>query len=124
MNKDLNYYLNLNWRYIIETAKDENNKTYYIISVEELPGVMTDAYSVNEAMELIRDAMIGTFKLYLKHGEEIPKPIDEEKFKGKISYRTTPKRHYLISQEAKKHKLSLSEILDTFVDKGVLNKRN
>lgn len=32
--KDLNYYLNLPWTYIIQTSQDKKNKTFYIISVD------------------------------------------------------------------------------------------
>ncbi len=118
----LNSYLDLNWHYSIETAKDNKNKTYYIVYVDELPGVATDAYSIPEAMELIKDAMLGVFKLYIKHGEEIPVPINEKQFKGNIAYRTTPSRHCKIAQEAKRPKISLSEALDTFVDNGIGNR--
>src|SRR5688572_17205034 len=98
--KDINYYLALPWSYTIETGRDENDQHIYIISVNELPGVCTDAPTIQEAMELIKDAMKGAFKLYMKQGEEIPEPIDEEQFKGNIAYRTSSKRHYLLAKEA------------------------
>ena len=74
-NNDLNYYLNLNWTYTVETSHDEIDNKIYIVCVNELPGVCTDAHSLEEAFNLIKEAMIGAFKLYLKHGEEIPVPI-------------------------------------------------
>ena len=48
--------------------------------------------------------------------EEIPEPVDETKYKGNISYRTTGKRHYLIAKEAQKRGLSLSEAIDNCID--------
>lgn len=78
-NRQLEEYLDLNWHHSVETARDSDNKIYYIVHVDELPGVSTDAYSITEAMELIKDAMLGALKLYLKQGEDIPIPVDEEK---------------------------------------------
>jgi predicted RNase H-like HicB family nuclease len=119
--KDINYYLNLPWTYTIETTK-EDNQLLYIVHVNELPGIATDAPSLEEAMELIKEAMRGAFKLYLKQGDEIPEPVDKDKFKGNIAYRTTSSRHYKLFKEAQKHKQSLSEFIDKCIDTA-LSKR-
>lgn len=86
--KDINYYLNLPWTYTIETTQ-ETGQLLYIVHVNELPGISTDAPTLEEAMEHIKEAMAGAFKLYLKHGDEIPEPINPNKFKGNIAYRTS-----------------------------------
>ena len=121
IKKDLHYYLNLPWTFTVEQSQDENAHKIYIICVNELPGVCTDAPTIQEAVELIKDAMIGAFKLYMKHGDPIPEPIREENFKGKISYRTSSKRHYLIAKEAAKRHISLSQAIDSLID-TVLNR--
>jgi predicted RNase H-like HicB family nuclease len=113
--KDINYYLNLPWTYTIETTR-ENGELLYIVHVNELPGIATDAPTLEEAMELIKEAMKGTFKLYLKHGDEIPEPVNPTKFKGNIAYRTSSTRHYKLFKEAQKHNQSLSEFIDQCVD--------
>ncbi len=119
--KTLQYYLNLPWSYTIETARDEG-KTLYIISVNELPGICTDAPTINEAMNLIKEAMKATFELYMENNEEIPEPIDEEKYKGNVAYRTTSRRHYLIAREARRKKASLSVIIDECIDNSLRKK--
>lgn len=119
--KDIKYYLNLPWTYTVETGHDENNNFIYIIHVNELPGVCTDAPTINEAMEQIKEVMTATFKLYIKQGDPIPEPIDEEQFKGNIAYRTSSKRHFLIAKEAQKKNASLSKTIDDIIDK-TLNK--
>lgn len=73
--KNINYYLNMPWTYTIQASHDEKNRPLYTVCVNELPGVCTDAYSIEEGMQLIKDAMIGTFTLYMKQGEEIPEPV-------------------------------------------------
>jgi predicted HicB family RNase H-like nuclease len=58
----------------------------------------------------------------MENGEDIPEPVKEKNFKGNISYRTTSKRHYLISKEAQKRELSLSQLIDNLVDGAFANK--
>lgn len=65
----------------------------------------------------IKDAMKGAFELYLENNEEIPEPVDQDAYKGKIAYRTTSKRHSLIAREALVKHASLSSIIDECIDK-------
>lgn len=113
--KDITYYLNLPWTYTVETTR-ETGELLYIVHVNELPGIATDAPSLQEAMELIKEAMKGAFKLYLKHGDEIPEPVNPDKFKGNIAYRTSSVRHYKLFKEAQKHNQSLSQFIDQCID--------
>ena len=117
--KNIQHYLDLPWTYAIEQAKDEKNKKIFIVRVNELPGVSTDAHTIEEAMENIQEAMSLTFELYMESGEEIPVPIDEKQYKGNIAYRTSPRRHYDIAKAAQKRNLSLSSIIDTLVDSAL-----
>lgn len=73
--KDLEFYLNLPWTYTIEMDKDNEGNRIYIASVNELPGIKTDALTIDEAMESIKEAMLAAFELYLELGKEIPIPI-------------------------------------------------
>ena len=116
--KTLSYYLNLPWSYMIE-QETYNRKAYYIIRVNELPGVCTDAESIEEGMEAIKKVIKASIKLYLKQGDPIPEPIDKKKFKGNISYRTSAERHYLLSKIALHEQKSLSKTLDLLVDKNL-----
>ena len=120
--KNFNYYLSLPWTYTIEQSRDENNNKIYVVRVNELPGICTDATSLDKAMKLIKEPMQAAFEFYMENGEDIPEPIKEEDFKGNISYRTTSKRHYLISKEAQKKELSLSQVIDKLVDATLVHK--
>ena len=114
--KTLDYYLNLPWTYTIEQALDEHDKKIYVIRVNELPGAVTDAPTVEKAMKLIKEVMMISFEMYMESGDEIPEPIDESKYKGNIAYRTDSRRHYLIAREAQKKKQSLSQVIDSLID--------
>ena len=50
--KTLNYYLHLKWSYTIE-QETHNRKSYYVIRVNELPGVCSDAETIEEGMKSI-----------------------------------------------------------------------
>jgi predicted RNase H-like HicB family nuclease len=116
--KDIKYYMSLNWSYTIE-QETHKGKHYYIIRVNELPGVCTDATTIEEGMREIKDAIEGAVRLYLKHKEPIPEPIKKEQFKGQIAYRTTSERHYHIAKAAKAMHKSISKTIDELIDAGL-----
>lgn len=113
--KDVKYYLNLKWTYLIEQESD-NGKGYYIIYVNELPGVCTNAATIEKGMKDIKKVIKAAIELYLKQGDPIPEPIDKKKFKGNIAYRTSSEKHYRLAKLAKAKHQSLSKTLDTLVD--------
>ena len=116
--KDVKYYMSLNWSYTIE--QDTHKGThYYIIRVNELPGVCTDATTIEEGMREIRDAIEGAIRLYLKNKEPIPEPINKEQFKGQIAYRTSSQRHYRVAKAARTMHKSISKTIDDLVDAGL-----
>ena len=116
--KDFNYYMRLKWTYTIE-QDSHNGKDFYLIRVNELPGICTDADSVEEAMKAIKEPMKAAIKLYITNGEEIPEPIKEEDYPGKIAYRTSSRRHCKLAKEARRRKKSLSKLLDELIDQSL-----
>jgi len=116
--KDLRYYLGLNWSYTIEQSTHKGRK-FYIIRVNELPGVCTDAKTIEEGMKEIQDSIAATIELYLEHGDPIPEPIVKEKFKGNIAYRTTRDRHYHLAKLAQQNHMSMNKTLDMIFDAGM-----
>lgn len=115
LKKDIAYYMNLPWTYTIETDIDKKGKKFFVVKVNELHGVSSDGLSMVEALDSIKEAMILAFEMDLEAENEIPEPIDEEKYQGNISYRTTPRIHYFIAQEAQKRGQSLSRVIDSFI---------
>lgn len=116
--KDLRYYMNLNWSFTIE-QETHKNKHYYIIRVNELPGVCTDAETIEEGVKEIKEAIEGAIRLYIKNKEPIPEPIKKEQFKGNIAYRTTSQRHFYVAKAAKEMHKSISKTLDELIDAGL-----
>lgn len=116
--KEINRYINLNWSYTIE-QETEKGKHFYIIRVNELPGICTDAETIEEGMKNIREAIEAAIILYLEQGKPIPEPIKKEEYKGNIAYRTTSERHYYIAKIAKQMHKSISKTLDEVIDAGM-----
>lgn len=114
--KSLAYYMNLPWTYKVEQSIDNAKNKIYIVRVNELPGICTGATALVEAMELIKEPMHAALEFYIENNEDIPEPIKEEDFKGNIAYRTTSRRHFLISKEAQKREQSLSQVIGSLVD--------
>lgn len=81
--------------------------------------MVTDAPTIPEAIDLIKEAMSLSFKMSIDACDGIPEPITEKDFAGNIAYRTTSERHYLIAREARKRNMSLSQVIDTLIDKAV-----
>ena len=118
IKKDLKYYLGLNWSYTIEQDFHKGKK-FYIIRVNELPGVCTDASTIEKGMKNIQDAIAATIELYLEQGDIIPEPVNKEKFKGNIAYRTTSERHYYLAKLAQQNHISMNKALDMVFDAGI-----
>jgi len=116
--KQISHYLSLPWSYTIEQEVDQG-KHYFIIRVNELPGICTDAETIEEGMELIKEAIEGAIILYLKNGETVPEPIKRKDYKGNIAYRTTSERHYYVAKLANTTHKSISKTIDDLIDTGL-----
>jgi len=116
--KNLDYYLGLKWTFTIEQESHEG-QGYYVISVNELPGVCTDAETIEEGVTTIQEAIGAAIKLYLKQGDPIPEPVNKKKFRGNIAYRTSPERHCMVAKLANQKHKSLSRTLDILIDAGL-----
>jgi len=44
----------------------------YIVTVPMLPGLVTEGETIEEAREMVKDAIRGYLESLIKHGEEIP----------------------------------------------------
>lgn len=49
----------------------------FTVTVPKLPGVVTEGDSFEEAMEMVRDAVVGYIRILREQGEEIPEPDDK-----------------------------------------------
>lgn len=118
MKKSKQYYLSLPWTYTIETVLDKK-RSYYIIRVNELPGICTDAKNIEKGMKNIQEAILCAVDVYKDKEEPFPEPVNKEEFSGKITYRTNSERHYRLVRASKFLKMSLSKTIDLLIDDGL-----
>lgn len=116
--KDLSYYLNLPWTYTIENEAHKG-KSYYIIRVNELPGICTHNEDLNEGMADIKELIACAVEIYQEKDEPVPEPVNRTQYKGRILYRSGSERHYLLAKAAKLQHRSISGLLDSIVDNSL-----
>ena len=85
--RELTFYLSLRYPVTIHTDPDGG----YVAEIEELPGCMTQAETIDEAFRAIEDAKQLWIKTAYDDGQDIPLPRDMEKYPGKFLVRI-PKR--------------------------------
>lgn len=78
MNKDLDYYLNLDWTLIEGTDLDFNGNPYYYIEIKEIPSFAFCAKTIEKARENYKHQLKLQLMLMLEDGDEIPEPGDDE----------------------------------------------
>ncbi len=76
MEKDLDYYLNLNWTLIEGQDLDFDGNPYYYIEIKEIPSFTFYAKTLTRARENYKRQLRLTLMVMLEIGEEIPEPLD------------------------------------------------
>ncbi|MFW6118061.1 MAG: LuxR C-terminal-related transcriptional regulator [Chloroflexota bacterium] len=113
--RDLEFYLNL--RYPITIHPDPDGG--YVAEIEELPGCMTQAETLDEAFEAIEDArqvwIQGTYEM----GQDIPLPQDMEEYSGKFMVRIPRSLHRNLVRAAKREGVSLNQYIASLLAAGV-----
>jgi len=78
MNKDLDYYLNLDWTLIEGTDLDFNGNPYHYIEIKEIPSFAFCAKTIEKARENYKHQLKLQLMLMLEDGDKIPEPGEDE----------------------------------------------
>lgn len=113
--KDLKFYLNL--RYPITIHPDPDGG--YVAEIEELPGCMTQAETIDEAFKAIEDARQVWIKGTYEMGQDIPLPRDMEEYSGKFMVRIPQSLHRNLVRAAKREGVSLNQYVTSLLAAGV-----
>jgi len=81
LKKEVQKYMKL--PYTIKLIPEEDG-TYYV-AVDELPGCASMGDTVEEALEMIKDAMEGWLESNIDRGLEIPLPNVMREYRGRIN---------------------------------------
>ena len=113
--KNLDYYLNLPYTYIIEWSDVDR---CFLGSIVELERNMTCGQTREEVLTNLKEALASYVATSLGNNMEIPEPLKIDDFKGNITYRTSKERHYKLAKQAKLYGKSIN----TFIDEAINEK--
>lgn len=111
-NKDLKYYLELNYPSQITKIDDEDGGGF-LIEVPMLKGCMSDGETVEEAYNNLEDAKKEWFSYMLENNLEIPEPTKVIDYSGKFMVRIPKTLHKIITEQSKREGLSLNQYVST-----------
>ncbi len=104
------HYLSLPYRVELIPDPEEGG---YVVSVPDLPGCISQGDTVEEAMEMIRDAQRGWLTVALEHGDPIPTPRAPDGYSGKFNVRVPRRLHRALSEAAEAEGVSLNLFVAT-----------
>lgn len=124
MDKDIKYYMNLN--YAVEIRKlTEDQGGGYNASIPQLGRYtfQADGESVEEVLnnlEIIKEEL---FELFLSRGTKIPEPIVEsnEEYSGKFLMRVPKNLHRMLSLSAKQNGTSLNQYVQFLLTSATIS---
>lgn len=77
-NKDLDYYLNLNWTLIEGEDLDFDGNPYHYIEIKEIPSFVFCAKTIEKARENYKRQLKLTLMVMLENGDHIIEPGENE----------------------------------------------
>jgi antitoxin HicB len=122
--KDLEYYLALNYPYTIE-EEEEDGKKVYVVEIPDLPGCGAQGTTLEEARRNLEEAKAIWIEESWKRKLTIPEPSKE--FSGRILLRIPPTLHGQLNKHARQAGLSLNQfirnLLETKLDLSKISER-
>ena len=78
VNKDIDYYLNLDWTLIEGEDLDFEGNPYHYIEIKEIPSFVFCAKTIEKARENYKRQLKLTLMVMLESGEHIVEPGEED----------------------------------------------
>jgi antitoxin HicB len=110
MEKNLKYYLELNYPVTITKDIDER-KTIYVAEVPDLPGCGAQGETIEESLKNLENAKKLWLEVSIEKNLPINEPFAEDEFSGKILVRIPAKLHMILSSRAKNEEISLNQFI-------------
>lgn len=112
--KDLEYYTKLPYRVVLYPAEEGG----YVVEIPDLAGCLSQGETVEEAMEMIRDAKKCWIETCMELGRPIPEPTSEE-YSGKLNIRIPKSLHRVLAEKAKEERVSLNQYINYQLARGI-----
>lgn len=122
--KDLEYYLNLNYPYTIEEEEEDGEKVY-VAEIPDLPGCGAQGNTLEEARKNLEKAKEIWIEESWNRKLSIPEPSRD--YSGRILLRISPVLHGQLNKHARQAGLSLNQfirnLLETRLDLSKISER-
>lgn len=112
-------YLNASYPYIVYPAEEGG----YVGEIEELPGCMTQAETLEELAERIENARRAWIELACENGMEIPLPRLEQEYSGRFVIRLPKYLHRQLAERAEREGVSLNQFAVTLLSSAASSYR-
>jgi len=113
--KDLNYYMNLKYPFIIEQDDDGS----YFIQFPDLPGCMTCGDSMEQIIEMGTDAKKCWIESALKDGDFIPEPKTAEDYPDNFKLRLPKVLYKQLADNASANGVSMNQYCLYLLSNGI-----
>ncbi len=110
-----NYYMKL--PYAIELRQNDDGT--WFARIPELRGCMTEADTVEEVLELVRDAQREWVSACLEDGTPIPEPQDAQTYSGQFRVRVPRSLHEELAERAQCEGTSLNQMIVALLSRAV-----
>ena len=114
--RGIEYYMQLPYSILLHEVDEEGEK-YWIAEVPELPGCKSHGSSIEEAVKSVEEAKKDWILDSLKSGEEVPTPVERDRYSGKMLVRMSRSLHRSLALIAEAEKLSLNQLIVTMLAK-------
>jgi len=112
--KDADYYMSL--PYAIEVRQYEDST--WFARMPELRGCITEADTLGEVMEMIRDAQRAWIEACLEDGTPIPEPQHSEPYSGQFRVRLPRSLHRELAERAQQEGTSLNQMVVSILSRA------
>jgi antitoxin HicB len=116
LNKDLNYYLKLNYPFNVRHDTDDGG---FIVEFPDLRYCVGTGDTIEEA---IKDGMIAKnewIKAAYEAGINIQEPGKNEDYNGRLTLRIPKSLHRMVAEAAKKEGVSANQYLSHLISMGI-----
>jgi antitoxin HicB len=119
MARDPEDYLDLPYHITLVKDRWEDGEEGWFAEVEELRGCMSQGRTPEEAIDRVRDAMLGWISVALEDGSEIPEPRTERRYSGRLLLRLPKSLHAEVARAAQREGVSINQLLVTLIAAGL-----
>lgn len=116
LDKKIKEYLSLPYSYTVGRDTENDDKEYFYVQVNELPGCVSDGDTPEEALKNIKDAMYDWIETALINNEKVPTP---ENYSGKFTVRISSSLHRDLITKANREGVSINQFISTAIARAV-----